>query len=118
MHIGPVEGGGELRVLIEQALPHAPVVVLAPVGNQALHESVGDAVALVTALGFWRPPGSVKAVPEVSQCVLGDLNTERHQIFARHTHHCLLSRCHSREYITGLQEAGLSPVPAWERRTV
>ena len=57
VHVGPINVGGELRVLVDSDLPRAPVVPFAPVGDQPPDEGIRDAVPLVAAARLWRRAG-------------------------------------------------------------
>ena len=75
--VGPVDGGGELRELVEPGLLLAPVVAVGPVGGQLLEVTEGDAAGPPDAGQLVGPAGAVQPVAQVVQVGLGDVDPER-----------------------------------------
>jgi hypothetical protein len=80
VHGGPVEGGGELGVLVEPGLVLAPVVAAAPVFGQVLEVPEGDPAGSAGVGELVGPAGSGQPLLEVVQVGLGDLDPERSQV--------------------------------------
>src|SRR5262245_715201 len=123
MHVGPVDGGGELRVLVDPALPRAPVVAVAPMCNQPLDEREGDAIPLVAAARLRCPPGPVQPVAQVGQLAVRDGDAERLKLLALNSHLRLPVR-HSRALAAATLRAAatvrlglLRPLPGTPQRT-
>jgi hypothetical protein len=76
MNANPVELGPVLREGVDASLKAAPVILVAPVGNERLSLLEGDALRPV-ADGFpLRPAGLGQSPPEIVECGLGYSNLE------------------------------------------
>ena len=67
----------ELRELVEPGLLGAPVISVAPVGDELLHVGEARAVAPALAGNLVRPAHALEARPEVGQDLVGDADRER-----------------------------------------
>ena len=70
---GPVDGGGELRVLVEPGFLLAPVVAVGPVGGQLLEVTERHPASPADAGQLVGPAGAVQAFAQVVQVGLGDV---------------------------------------------
>jgi hypothetical protein len=77
-----VDGGGELRDLVEPGLVRTPVVAGAPVLGQPLHRAQRHAVAGARPGHLVRPPGGGQALGEVVEVALRDVDAERPDLLA------------------------------------
>jgi hypothetical protein len=77
VHAGTVDGGGELRVLVELGLVLAPVVAVAPVGGELLEVAERHAAAPADVGQLVGPAGTVQPLAQVVQVGLGDVDPER-----------------------------------------
>ena len=80
VHVGPVDGGCELRVLVEPGLPRAPVVAVPPVLNQLLDGGVCNAVPVGGPNRFWRSPDGGESVVQFGQLAVRNLDPECPQL--------------------------------------
>lgn len=71
----PVEGGEQLRVLVEACLPGAPVVAVRPVVGDLTEVGDGHA-ALPADVGQVGPPGALDALAEVVERGVGHVDAE------------------------------------------
>jgi hypothetical protein len=82
VHGGPVDGGGELGVLVELGFVLAPVIAGPPVVGQVLEVVEGDAAGPAEAGELVGPAGPGQSLVEVVQVGLGDLDPEGPQVGA------------------------------------
>src|SRR5215208_6292042 len=75
----PVDGGGELRILVKLRLPLAPVVFLLPVLGQLLEVTQRHAAAPSDAGQLTRPAGVGQALLQILQFSLRNTHLERLQ---------------------------------------
>jgi hypothetical protein len=72
-----VNGGGELRDLVEPGLVCAPVVPAAPALGQPLHHAQRHPVVSARPAHLIRPPGGGQSLGESVEVGLRDVDTER-----------------------------------------
>ncbi len=72
-----VDLGAELRQSVEPGLVRAPVVLVAPVGDELAHVVDGDAVVPSRVVELVREPGLRKSPAEIVEVGLVDVDPER-----------------------------------------
>lgn len=77
MHRGAVDGGGELRPLVQLGLGGAPVVLMPPVRRELAEITQRYAVRPSNAGEFVRPAGTVEPLVQVVQFRLRKVDAER-----------------------------------------
>lgn len=76
MNANPVDLGPVLREGVDASLKAAPVILVAPVGNERLGLLEGDALRPVTDGFSLRPPNGRQPTLEIVECLLRYLDLE------------------------------------------